>query len=226
MAPIDLAAAASFVMSAVMVGLLIWIGITLKKWYNDASARPKWIANFLLMFYPVKYYKMSGSTPSLNSNLVTTRDSTSTTANACASNCSSTVGCNGFIFYSNTCAQISSDFGNAMMVPNPGKNTYFRQDTNSPKYGFVSQTGDYAISSSSNVVSQRLGTILSIADPVELANTCISQSSSNCIGFSYTTQAPSQAWLVKDTSNSVTTPNVSSFVIAQLTSGDWTDAGF
>ena len=211
-------------MSAVMVGLLIWIGITIKKWYNDASTRPKWIANFLLMFYPVKYYKMAGSAPAVNSNLVMTQDSTSTTANACASNCSTTSGCNGFVFFSNTCIQVSSDFGKAMMIPGPGTDTYFRQDTNSPKYGFVSQTGDYAFAS--NVVSQRLGSILSIADPVALSNTCISQSSSNCIGFSYTTTAPAQAWLVKDTSNSVTTSNVSSFVIAQLTSGDWAAAGF
>jgi len=224
MAPIDLAAAVSFVMSAVMVGLLIWIGITIRKWYNDASTRPKWIMNFILMFYPVKYYKMSDSRPALNSNLMYALDSTSTTANACASNCSTTVGCNGFVFYSNLCTQISSDFGKAMMVPGPGKDTYFRQDTNSPKYGFVSQTGDYAFAS--NVTSQRLGTILSVADPVVLANTCISQSTSNCIGFSYTTTSPVQAWLVKDTSNSVTTSNVSSFVIAQLTSGDWVDAGF
>lgn len=221
-----MAAAASFVMSAVMLGLLIWIGITIKKWYNDASARPKWIAGFIQMFYPVKYYKMSGYVPTLNSNLVMTLDSTSTTANACASNCSTTFGCNGFIFYSNTCMQVSSDFGKAMMAPNPAKNTYFRQDKNSPKYGFVSQTGDFAISSSSNVVSQRLGSMMSINDPITLSNTCVSQSSSNCIGFSYTTTAPAQAWLIKDTSNSVTTSNVSSFVIAQLTSGDWTDAGF
>lgn len=223
MPPIDLAAAASFLMSAVMVGLLIWIGITIKKWYNDASARPKWIANFILMFYPVKYYKMTGSTPAVNSNLMLTVDSTSTTANACASNCSTAVGCNGFIFSSNTCTQVSSDFGKAMMVPKPGTDTYFRQDTNSPKYGFVSQTGDYAFAS--NVTSQRLGSILSVADPVALSNTCISQSSSNCIGFSYTTTAPAQAWLVNNTSNSVTTSNVASFVIAPLTSGDWTDAG-
>jgi hypothetical protein len=226
MPPIDVAAAASFLMSAVMVGLLIWIGITIKKWYNDASTRPKWLMSFIMMFYPVKYYKMSGTTPAINSNLITTNDLTSTTANVCASNCSTTVGCNGFVFYSNNCIQISTDFGKAMMVPNPGKDTYFRQDTNSPKYGFVSQTSDYAISSSSNVTNQRLGTILSISDPTELSNTCISQSSSNCIGFSYTTTSPAQAWLVKDTSNSVTTSNVSSFVIAQLSSGDWVDAGF
>jgi hypothetical protein len=223
MPPIDLAAAASFVMSAVMVGLLIWIGITIKKWYNDASTRPKWMANFILMFYPVKYYKMTDSMPSLNSNLVMTLDSTSTTANACASNCSTTVGCNGFVFYSNKCTQISSDLGKAMMVPDPGKDTYFRQDKNSPKYGFVTDTGDFAFSS--NLVSQRLGSMLSIADPVALANACISQSSSNCIGFSYMTTTPAQAWLVKDTSNVESTSNVMSYSLAQLSSGNWVDAG-
>ena len=226
MPPINVEALISFLSSLAMVGLLIWIGVTLKKWYNDASTRPKWILNFILMFYPVKYYKMTDMIPSKNSNIVMTSDTMSTTANACASNCSTTSGCNGFIFSSNTCTQIRSDFGNAMMMPKTGNDTYFRQDVNSPKYGFISQTGDYAFSTASNIVSQRLGTILSITDPTELSNTCISQSSSNCIGFSYTTVAPNQAWLVKDTSNSVVTSNVSSYIMAQLTSGDWADAGF
>jgi hypothetical protein len=215
-------------MSVVMLCLLIWIGLTIKNWATDESTRPRWVLKLVLMFYPVKYNKMTNTVPFPDSNLVMTLDTHDITAKDCAANCSSTYNCNGFVFDSNahTCTQVFGDFSKTMTLPKPSNDTYFRQDKNSPKYGFVSQIADYAIAGSSNLIPQRLGTMSTVVDPYLLSNTCISQRTSNCLGFSFTVVDPYQSWLIKNTSNTEATSNVASYVLSQLTTTDWSEATF
>jgi len=222
---IDIGAAISLGSSLVMLGLLIWLAISVKKWYNDASKRPRWLMSILLVFSPVKYNIMINTVPNLQSNLIMVADTVSITANTCASNCSGVYDCTGFVFNraTNVCTQVRGDFGKAIMIPKASYDTYFRQDKNSPKYGFVKQDGDFAFSS--NLVNQRMGSLLTIVDPYELSNTCIKQSTSNCVGFSYTTNVPLNSWIVNSTSNIESTSNVSSYALSQLFAGNWADAG-
>ena len=224
--PIDYDKAFQLGQSLVMLGILIWLGVTMKKWYNDEASRPRWLLSLIVTIYAVKYNKMTGSVPIPKSNVIFVSDSSSTTPAKCAANCSTTFDCTGFTFTSNSCTQVMGDFGKAMMVPKAGWDTYFRQDKNGPKYGFVQQTGDFAFSNSSNVVGQRMGSMLTIVDPYELANTCIAQSSSNCLGFSYTTVNPKQSWLVNNTSNIESTANVMSYSLDLLGTADWSEATF
>ena len=206
----------------VIIGLLIWIGVTTKKWYSDTSTRPQWLVSFLVIFFPVHYDIMTGMIPHPDSNVTTIVDTSSKTANTCASNCSTLYGCNGFIFQKSTttCSQVTNDFGLNIMVPNTDYDTYIRQDKNHPKYGFLHRAdpSDYAFSS--NLVNQRLGSILSVTDPYKLANTCIQQASSNCVGFSFNSST-SNAWLVNDVSNIESTSNTVSYQYTLLTASSW-----
>jgi hypothetical protein len=224
--PVDIAQLGSLVASAVMFGLLIWLGLKIKDWTMDDSTRPKWLLSIIVAFNPVKYNKITGSVPNPKSNVLFVTDSSSTTAKKCASNCSTTLNCTGFTFTSNNCTMLMGDLGRAMMVPKADWDTYFRQDKNSPKYGFIQQTGDYAFSTSSNVIGQRLGSMMTEVDTYILANTCITQSSSNCVGFSYTTVDPKQSWLVNNTSNIESTANVMSYSLDLLGTSDWSETTF
>ena len=222
--PVNWDKALQLLQSLVMFGLLIWLFITMKKWYNDESTRPKWLMSLIVTFSTVKYNKMTNTSPFVDSNVTVVVDSTSTTADKCASNCSTTYNCNGFVYMSNTCTYVMSDFGTIMMVPKSGVDTYFRQDKNSPKYGFTPASGDFAFSS--NVASQRMDSMMTVVDPYQLANTCIQKHTSNCVGFSYTTVDPKQSWLVNNTSNIESTANVMSYSLDLLGSGDWAEASF
>lgn len=194
----------------------------MKKWYSDASTRPQWLASFIIMFYPVHYDIMTGMIPHPDSNVSLVTDTTSKTANACASNCSTNVNCNGFVFQksTSTCSHVTNDFGFNIMVPLSDYDTYIRQDRNHPKYGFLHRTdpADYAFSS--NLVGQRLGSMLSVTNPYALADACIQQSASNCVGFSYSTVA-SNAWLVNSVSNIESTSNTVSYQYTLLTASSW-----
>lgn len=225
--PVDVAQIGSLVASAVMFGLLIWLGLKIKDWTMDESTRPKWLLSIIVAFNAVKYNKIAGSVPTPKSNVLFVTDSSSTTAKKCASNCSTTYNCTGFTFTSNNCTMVIGDFGRAMMVPKANWDTYFRQDKDGPKYGFIQHTGDFAFSTSSNVIGQRMGSLITTGiDPYTLANTCIAQSSSNCIGFSYTTVDPKQSWLVNNTSNTESTANVMSYSLDLLGTADWSEATF
>ena len=211
-----------------ILGVLIWIGITMKKWYSDPNSRPRWVLSIVNLFSPKSYDVMTGMMPYMTSNISTTLDATSNTANACASNCSMTPACLGFTFAKDTsnCTQISTDFGTIEMIPSPSGNvsTYIQKTVNHPKYGFVSASTDYAWDTT--LVSQRLGAAtIPTSIPTTMSISCIQNASANCMGFSMNS-SNGQTWFVQSTSNSVATANVSSYQLTLLTSSRWSDAGF
>ena len=206
--PVDIGQAISLGIKLAILGVIIWIAVTLKKWWNSPGDRPTWVVSIVNMFQPVSYKKLTGLSPLFNSNVVTIADS-SPTSNACASNCSMVSTCNGFFFSNNVCKQISSDFGTIVMVPSTG-DTYVKSTSNTPKWGFMLQNPGVDYAFDSNVSSQHYGSLINETDPTLIANTCIQQATSNCVGFS-TNTSTKQTWLVNSTSNNATTSNVTSY---------------
>jgi hypothetical protein len=225
----DVGQAVKLAITIAVLGLVAWAIYTITQWYKDPSKRPQWVIMFLNIFSPVTYDKMPGYVPTANSTLnistMYTFDPNSTTANACASNCSVNYSCNGIIFNSGNCYQVSNSFGSLIMIPEAGYDTYIRSSAVHPKWGFVSDTKDYAFATNPNLLSQHLGSPVNSTDPYTLSLNCIGQSTSNCAGFS-TDSFMKQTWFVKDVSNNASTSNVSSYLLNTLTSANWKDAGF
>lgn len=208
-------------MRVVMVGILIWIGYTLKKWYSDESTRPSWLISIINIGYPEKYKKLSGMYP-YDSNLSIVVDTKSTSANTCMANCSVTYACNGTIWANATCSHVTSDFGKSIMVPRSGSDVYVKMSRTSPKWGFVSYPGK-DLGFSSNVASQHYGTISTETNPEKLSNICIQQFlTSNCEGFSTDTNL-NQTWFVTNASNIESVSNVNSYVLQLLGDGNFTN---
>jgi len=214
-----------------ILALVIWIGVKIKDWYSNPNDRPSWVVSILNVFSPVTYQRLSAMGPYMTSNVSSTPDP-SPTANACASNCSVSYGCNGFIWNNTTsnCTQIQSDFGTLVMIPQDSNSpvsidTYIKTSANMPKWVFLlTQPGtDYAFAS--NLVSQELGTVYSSNNSTLMANTCIQNSSSNCVGFSINTNT-SNTWLVNSTANTTTTANVISYVYGIIPTTSFVNAGF
>lgn len=229
--PFDVGQALHLAFLCVITGLLIWLGISVKDWYNNPGDRPSWLINIINVFNKPTYQVIKGLAPaSSNLNIIT--DTGSVTANACASNCSMSYACNGFTFNNSTanCQQVTSDFGTLVMIPYDSNaplsiDTYVKSGSNLPKWGFLAQAAgtDYAFAS--NLISQELGTVYSSNNSTLMANTCIQNASSNCVGFSINTNTIS-AWLVNSTANTATTANVISYNYGTIPSTLFMSAGF
>ena len=229
--PIDIGQVFHIVIMLTILGLLIWLGVTIKDWYSNPGDRPTWFVSILNVFSPVKYQRLNAMGPYMTSNVSSTPDS-SPTANACASNCSVSYGCNGFVWNNTTsnCTQIKSDFGTLVMIPQDSNSpvsmdTYIKTSANMPKWGFMLMTPGLDYAFASNLVSQELGTVYSSNNSTLMANTCIQNASSNCVGFSINTNTIN-TWLVNSTANTATTANVMSYSYGILPTTSFVDAGF
>ena len=224
----DFGQAVTLTITVVIFSLVAWAVYTIVQWYKDPSKRPRWVTSFLNIFSPVKYDKMSGYVPYANATATDittlyTLDSSSKTANACASNCSLDYSCNGIVFAHGNCYQVKDDFGTLIMNPDTSADTYIKGSSGHPKYGFVPSVKDYAFDPT--LLSQHLGSPINQVLSNVLSINCMSQSASNCSGFS-TDSFMKQTWFVKDLSNTAATANVSSYILTSLSSANWKDSGF
>ena len=103
--------------------------------------------------------------------------------------------------------------------------TYIKTSANMPKWGFMLMTPELDYAFASNLVSQELGTVYSSNNSTLMADTCIQNASSNCVGFSINTNTIN-TWLVNSTANTATTANVISYSYGILPNTLFLDAGF
>lgn len=180
-----------------------------KKWYDTPSERPSWLIYIVNVANPVSYKKLAGAHPFIDANVSMTVTDTSTIAD-CASNCTNSSDCLGFVYTSGHCEQYKTDFGKLVMLSTDGVDTHVKSTSNLPKWGYIKQPAgdDYAFDPV--VANQHYGSLLASKDPKYLSNLCTTQFTTNCIGFSFDT---SNAWLINSTANVITTSNVQSYLV-------------
>ena len=202
------------VFQAAIIGLLIWLVYKAYQCGTDNSMCSTFIYNIIRT--GTKYDKYTGLVPV--SNVEAIDDSKVTSANTCAKWCTKTYGCNGFVWNGTTCSQLT-DPTSALLVPSTG-DTYVVQDADHPLAGFVARPAGDDFSSN---VAQRLGSVLTSTDAVNCSKSCYDKLTSNCVGFSLTTN---NCQLVSNISNVVTTTGVQSYVWTTLSASNYKEAKF
>ena len=202
------------VFQAAILGLLIWLVYKAYQCGTDNSMCSTFIYNIIRT--GTKYDKYTGLVPV--SNVEAIDDSKVTSANTCAKWCTKTYGCNGFVWNGTTCSQLT-DPTSALLVPSTG-DTYVIQDADHPMAGFVARPAGQDFSSN---VAQRLGSVLTSTDAVNCSKSCYDKLTSNCVGFSLTTN---NCQLVSNISNVVTTTGVQSYVWTTLSASNYKEAKF
>lgn len=199
---------------AAIFGLLIWLVYKAYQCGTDNSQCSTFIYNIIRT--GTKYDKYTGLVPM--SNVEAIDDSKVTSANTCAKWCTKTYGCNGFVWNGTKCSQLT-DPSTVLLVPSAG-DTYVIQDADHPLAGFISRPAGDDFSSN---VSQRLGSVLTSTDAVKCAKSCYDKLTSNCVGFSLTTN---NCQLVSNISNVMTTTGVQSYVWTTFSASNYTEAKF
>lgn len=204
----------------VVIGLLIWLVYKAYECASDNSKCSKTI--YSIIRTGTKYDKYTDHVTSTQGDIID--DSKVTSANTCAKWCTSTYGCNGFVWRDGKCYQTPGDSTKALLlIPDSAGVTYINHDADHPVAGFryITPLGkDF----SSNV-AQRLGDIITATTIPDCALKCIEKLESNCIGYSYLTSAKT-CQLVSNIANTVITSNMMSYTWTTLSSTDYTDANF
>jgi hypothetical protein len=204
------------VFQAAIIGLLIWLVYKAYQCGTDNSQCSTFIYNIIRT--GTKYDKYTGLVP-LSNVEATIDDDKVTSANTCAKWCTKTYGCNGFVWDGTKCSQLT-DTQTVLLVPSAGMDTYVVQDADHPLAGFVARPAGDDFSSN---VAQRLGSVLTSTDAVNCSKSCYDKLTSNCVGFSLTTN---NCQLVSNISNVVTTTGVQSYVWTTLSASNYKEAKF
>jgi hypothetical protein len=197
-----------------IIGLLVWLVYKAYQCGTDNSMCSTFIYSILRT--GTKYDKYTGLVPV--SNVEAIDDSKVTSANTCAKWCTKTYGCNGFVWNGTTCSQLT-DPSTVLLAPSTG-DTYVIQDADHPTAGFIARPSGQDFSSN---VAQRLESALTTTNATECAKSCYDKLTSNCIGFSLTTN---NCQLVSNISNVVTTTGVQSYVWTRFSSSNYKEAKF
>jgi len=207
------------------MGIVIYCIITAVKWWNSPASRPVWFTKIINTFNPVYYNYLPSYQPFLTANSSVTSDK-STTANTCATGCTNSPDCNGFMFDTQLkkCTQLQDDFGTYIMIPSSNVDTYVKTTSNLPKWGFIQQDDGIDFTYSSNLATQRLGSELSGTDVTIASSNCLAMSLSNCLGFSMNTLT--SKYQLSNGSNTATTSNVQSYALDYVSETDFLQVSF
>lgn len=206
---------AGLALQAVIIGLLIWLLYKAYECGTDNSKCPKTIYGIFRI--GTKYDKYAGMSPS--SNVETIDDDKVTSANTCATWCTKTYGCEGFLWDGTKCSSILSDPKSLILVPGGG-DTYINQDSNHPGAGFIARP---AGENFSNVI-QNIGSITT-KSTLDCAKDCVAKVfTANCVGYTMVTSTNCQ--LVSNISNVLSTTGAQSYVWQSLTSSNYKEAKF
>jgi hypothetical protein len=211
---VDPFAILSGLISIVIIGLLIWICITVYKWYKNPRLAPSFIQNIYYYFYPRSYDQAKGFPLDMEKETNKTKwiQVKNSTLSNCMSNCNMTVGCNAFVYSESFTACVyenESAVNESTILIQPGSvfsdaMTYVSTDSAHPAYS-------YNIYSNINYASQT-SNILSISgDYFKCAEKC--SETSNCVAFSIPqSQLSANCTLVSTTSSNVASSGAVSFV--------------
>lgn len=201
----------------VIICLLLWLVYKGYECASDNSTCSPTIYGIIRMSTKYDKYSDTGVVTPVES----ISDSSVTSANTCAKWCTKTYGCNGFVWNGVGCGQITADPTTLTTIPASGTTLYVNKDIGHPTTGFVTRpAGD----DFSNKVEQRLNS--PTTGSISLcAQNCVSNVSSNCIGFSYTISS-NTCQLVSNIANVVTTTGVQSYTWGTIPSTAYSAASF